>query len=135
MKSTFTFFLLIVFLLTGGNEKAHAGASMVKNQVSGQTSIKKIQQAGSEINQQAILQSNNSGSEKQKDLVVFVEDKDDEKDDLIRKSNSQTISISTFFYAFVSSYSGNNPADRISTYNLPAFSGSCLYLEQRSLRI
>ena len=134
MKPAFTFFLFIVFLLTDGNNPAHAGASLFKSQVSGQTSIKKIQQAGAEINQQVTLQSNNSGSEKQKDLVVFVAD-EDVSEDIMKRYNPQTIRFAQVFYAFILSYPGSMTGNCLSLYTLPFFSSACKYIEQRSLRI
>lgn len=135
MKPAFTFFLLIVFLLTGGNHPAHAGASLVKNQVPGQTSIKENQREVSEINKQTILQSDTSDSQNQKDLLDLVADEDDEQDDISRKSFSQSIGFTAFFYAFISNYTGSNIDCCNHAYELPFYHGSCKYIEHRSLRI
>ena len=135
MKSAFIFFLLIVFLLTGGNHPAHAGFSLVKSQVSGQASIKTLQQPGSENNQQSIFQSNNSSSEKQNDLLVLVADEDDEQEYISRKSFSHSIGVTAFFYAFILNATGNNTNCCSYAFTHPCFARSCKYLEQRSLRI
>ena len=133
-KPAFTFFLLIVFLLTGENQSVHASASMVKSQVSDNASIKNILQSEESFNQQAIFQSNGSGTEKQNDPIVFVAD-EDENENVTRKSTSQSVSIVTCFYSIVASNNRNNSANTFAAYKLPSFSGSCIYIEQCSLRI
>ena len=135
MKPAFTFFLLIVFLLTGGNHVVHARATLVKSHASGQSSSKTIQQSNSEINQPAIIQSNNSSSEKQNDLLVLVADEDDEQDYISRKSCSHLIGFTAFFYAFILNATGNNTNCCSYAFTHPCFARSCKYLEQRSLRI
>lgn len=135
MKPVSTFFLIVVFLLTGANVLVHASASFSNNNCSGTPGIKKILESAKENNKQDFLQSNNTGSGEQNDILFFVADKDEEQHDITRRVMSQTIPLTSFFYAFILNYSGNSTTDPHSFYKLPFFTGACKYIKQRSLRI
>ena len=135
MKPAFTFFLLVVFLLTGGNKLANDGISFSNSNISGTHEIKKIPGAATRNNKQDFLQLNKAGSGEQNDNPFFVADKDDENEDNTRRYITQTVVLIPFLYAYILNYSGNPANYRNSFYKLPYFTGACKYIEQRSLRI
>jgi hypothetical protein len=134
MRSAVIFFLFLLSNALGIGNFAYAGNHLPEIAHSPSTRIEKTAHAPTEIANNPLLQIKDaSGAEENTDLI-YVED-DDEEENSLRKQILTAKGFATFCYSFFLSHCCSDPADPLSFYKDPFYTGSCKYIVQRVLRI
>ena len=133
MRVAVVFVLFLCFHLLGRYDYANAAHGSNKFYSAGQHSGK-TEQVEIPTTDGGSIFTAADGLKEGKDHLVSVDD-EDEEELVSRKSILLDKYFSAFYYAFIASHSFNAAGKIFSSYESFSNTGTCIYLEQRVLRI